>query len=730
MMGRPGRFRRVIPACIRAWLVAASLVVAGPLAAVAQTTDTLAAPEDAPVALLLADTVVVTDDERLIADGNVEALYDGTRLWASRIIYDRKTDRLRIEGPIRIDDGAGMVVLADSASLDTDLENGILTGARLVLDQQLQMASVQLARSEGRYSQLSKATVTSCQVCGKTAVPLWSIRARRAIHDQQERQLYFDGAQFRVLDIPVMYIPRLRLPDPTLKRARGFLFPSMRSTTELGTGIKIPYFIPLGDHADVTVTPYLSRETRTLELRFRKAFHSGDIEVNGALTRDTLREDELRGYLFGIGSFDLPRDFKLSFDIELTSDEAYLSEYDYSGKDRLDNALKVTRSRRHEDIEASIINFNSLRDDELNARQPTIIPDLRYERRYRLEGGPGGELRMALDAHAHLRYSDEDILGRDVTRASADVTWLDQWTLNGGGQIAARAGLAVDQFWTEDDSSVAASDGSVTPSAALTFRYPFARSTARGARQLFEPIAQIGWSGGKTADVANDESVRQELDEGNLLALSRFPAPDRRERGAAAVAGARFLHIDPRGWEAGLAVGRVYRETAHPDFTKSSGLKEPASDWLVSAHFRNVDGLYLISRTVVDDRGELAKSEARGNWSNGTLDLGAAFLIMPSDTDEDRDDRVAEWSVDGSYRLGRHWTASGELRYDIADRRAVRAGLGLAYRNECIEANFSASRRFANSSNLDPSTTYGLTVTLKGFGTGGDAGGYSRTCRQ
>lgn len=711
-------------------LFGAATATALPGLAVAQSVPDATTPEEIPSALLVADTVVVTDDERLIADGNVEALYDGTRLWAKRIIYDRETDRLIIEGPIRIDDGNGIVVLADSAALDTDLENGILTGARMVLDQQLQMASVQLARREGRYSQLSKVTVTSCQICGKDAVPLWSIRARRAIHDQEERQLYFDGAQFRVLDIPIAYFPRLRLPDPTLERARGFLFPSIRSTSDLGTGIKIPYFLPLGDHADLTITPYISKETRTVELRFRRAFYNGDIEFNGALTQDTLVPGEIRGYIFGVGTFDLPRDFKLSFDLELTTDEAYLSEYDYSGKDRLDSAIEISRAQRDEYIRAGIINYNSLRDDELNARQPTIIPDIQYEKRFQLEGSVGGELRMAAEAHSHFRYSDADVNGRDVTRATAEFAWLDQWTLNGGLQIGAQAGLAVDQFWTEDDSTVSANAGSVTPSAALSFRYPLVRSTGRGARQLIEPVLQFGWSGGENADVANDESVRQELDEGNLLSLSRFPAPDRRERGASVAAGARFLHIDPRGWEAGLAVGRVYREIAHPDFTKTSGLDEPTSDWMLAAHFRHVDGLYLMSRTVVNDEGELAKSEARGSWTNGTLDLGAAFLILPADLDEDRSERVAEWSFDGSYRLGRHWTASGDLRYDIADRRAVKAGLGLAYRNECIEANFSASRSFANSSNLDPSTTYGLTVTLKGFSTGGDAGGYSRTCTQ
>lgn len=695
-----------------------------PLAALAQDEE----PAEDP-ALLVADSVVVTPDERLIADGNVEALYQGTRLWARRIIYLGETDQLVIEGPIRIDNGAGVVVLADSAELDSDLRNGLLKGARLVLDQQLQLAAVQMARVEGRYAQLSKVTVTSCQICGPRGVALWSIRARKAIHDQEERQLYFEGAQFRVLDVPIAYIPRLRLPDPTLKRARGFLFPTIRTTTELGTGVKIPYFIPLGDHADVTLTPYLSQETRTLEFRYRQAFRTGDIELNGAITNDTLLPDEPRAYLFGEGTFGLGNDYVLSFDFEVTSDEAYLSEYDYSDSDRLSSELSLSRATRATDLRASLVLYNTLRDDEVNSTQPTIIPDLRFEKRYQMAEPLGGELRLALEGHGHIRYSDKDVDGRDVSRATVEGMWLDQRTLPSGLQVATRIGVALDQFTTSHDSTVAAEDYSLTPSAALTFRYPFLRTTATGARQLLEPVAQIGWVGGQDANVANDESTRQEFDEANLLTLSRFPETDRRERGLAAVLGARFLHHNPKGWEAGLTVGRVLRSEEEPDFTATSGLDQAQSDWLLATHWRHVDGLYIIGRALVTDDGTVSKAEARGAWSNSKIDLGAAFLMLEPDLEEDRDEKVAEWSFDGSYRVARHWTALANLRYDIADKRAAKAGLGISYQNECIEAAFSADRTFADSSNLDPSTTYELTVSLKGFSTGGDAGGYSRTCK-
>src|SRR5690606_21882712 len=187
-------------------------------------------------------TIYLNADTRLVAEGGVEVFYRGARLRASRIVYDRATERVSIEGPITMTEAdGGTVVLADAAELAPDLSEGILTGARMVMQQQLQIAATEMLRASGRYTQLTQAVASSCQVCPGNPTPLWEIRARRILHDQEERQLYFDRAQFRVMGVPVMFFPRLRMPDPTVERATGFLIPSVRTTSQLGTGFKLPY---------------------------------------------------------------------------------------------------------------------------------------------------------------------------------------------------------------------------------------------------------------------------------------------------------------------------------------------------------------------------------------------------------------------------------------------------------------------------------------------------------
>ncbi len=691
--------------------------------------------QDAP-AVLMADKVFLDGKTKLVAEGRVEALYGETRIIASKITYDRSTEQLAILGPIRIEQGDTTTVMADSAEMDPGFRNALLRGARVVLDQQVQLAAYQMNRVNGRYSQLYKAAVTSCHICNSKEPPLWQIRARRVIHDQAEKQLYFEGAQLRIKDMPVFYLPYLRLPDPTLKRASGFMIPSFNSSTTLGTGVRMPYFIRMGDHRDLTITPYISTKSRTLELAYRQAFVNGDVSFEGAISRDDALPGETRAYLFGQGTFDLRNDFKLSFDVEATLDDSYLVDYGYSDKDRLDSEIALTRTKRDSFTRAALTSYYTLRDGEDNAVIPSIIGDFEHERRF-FPSRLGGELRMRAGLHSHYRYSDVTtdangdgvVDGRDVTRLNAEINWRNTWTLAGGLQASALVGVAADQFYTAQDAGRPSTDAEVTPMAALTVRYPFQKISRSGARHILEPVVQFGWVGGSDPDVANDESTRVEFDEGNLLALSHFPEADRRERGTMLGYGMSWTRQGQKGWESNFTFGQILRSQTSPDFSQTSGLSGLNSDVLIAGQIRSATGFSFTGRTLFDSVFDLSKAEARASFQNKRYGLGASYVWLGADAAEDRTATVAELSIDGLYRINRHWTSTLDLRYDVVAEEAAEAGLGLQYRNECVKVDLSLSRRFTSSTTLSPSTDMSLTVGLLGFNAGTRDKSYARQCR-
>ncbi|MEX5729183.1 LPS-assembly protein [Rhodovulum iodosum] len=688
-----------------------------------------AVAQDAP-ATLIADRVAVEGEDRLIAEGSVEVLFREARIKATRVSYDRMTDRLSIEGPITVTNGPDTILLADSAELAPDLSEGIMRSARLVLRQQLQLAAAELHREQGRFSRLESTVASVCQVCPENPVPLWQIRAKRVIHDELERQLYFDHARLEVVGVPVFYLPRLRLPDPTLKRASGFLVPEVRVNNRLGTGIKLPYFVALGDRADLTVTPYLSsNRTRTLELRYRQAFRHGWIELNATGSRDDLREGELRSSLFAEGYFLLPRGFELDFGIESSSDPAYLLDYDYSDKDRLESTLEITRVRRGEIITADLVHFNTLRASESNATQPTIVTDLSYRRRF-VPPALGGTADLAFTLHGHRRSSGNatDGLGRDVGRASVDLDWRRGWTGPAGLKLAAQGALAIDHYAIGDDDSADSSYTRAAPFAAVEMRWPLARAGRGGASHVLEPVAQLVWSDADDSTIPNDDSVLVAFDEGNLYSLSRFAGADRRETGLRANLGVTWTRYDPAGWSLGLTAGRVLRQDDPGQFASGSGLDGTRSDWLTALHLDLSDGLSVINRAVFDDGFDLTHGELRLDWQGQRVELASSLIWMAANAAEDRPEDASEWVADAAYQLRRNWTATADWRYDFVEENTARAGLGLEYRNECVTVGLSLSRRFTSSTSVTPTTDFGLTVALNGFGAGRDGRAYRRSC--
>ena len=693
-----------------------------PLASMAQ--DVADTP---PPAILVADELFIAADRELVARGNVEAFQGQVRLQAQEIRYDRVTGALTITGPIRLQDGDSIVMLASAAELDSTLRTGLLTGARIVIDQQLQLSSAQVERVNERYNQTYKTAVTSCKTCEDGTPPLWQIRARRVIHDKQDRQLYFEGAQFRIGRVPVFYFPRLRLPDPTVERATGFLIPSYVSTSDLDFGVKIPYFFALREDRDLTLTPYISSRTRTMEFRYRQAFATGDIQFDGAVSRDDLRSGSTRAYLFGEGDFDLRNDFKLAFDIQMTSDDDYLEDYSYSSQDRLRSQVLVSRARSDEYIAGSVINYTSLRDTEENSTTPAIIGDVIYQKRF-FPTFTGGEFRLSASFQSRIDYSLEGINGRDVTRLNTEIEWLRGWTLPGGVRAEGRLGLAGDLFDITQDGAADQNPSQLNPYTTFALRYPMSRIDTAGATQFLEPIAQFAYTGSDQLNIPNEESTLVDFDGGNLLSLSRFPGPDRRERGLVGAFGVNWSRFAPNGWESALTLGQVIRNEADEDFTESTGLSGTRSDFLVAGQIKTLNGWDVTGRTLFDENFDFSRAEILGSYSHSRAKISGSYLWLIQDAAEARFIDTSELFLDGDFVVAKNWTASVDWRYDLTADRASNTGLSLVYFNECVEVDLSLRRRYNRSSNIEPTTSFGLSIGLRGFSARRGTETYSRTC--
>ena len=248
------------------------------------------------------------------------------------------------------------------------------------------------------------------------------------------------------------------------------------------------------------------------------------------------------------------------------------------------------------------------------------------------------------------------------------------------------------------------------------------------ATQTLEPLLQIGFTGGNDLTVPVDESTRVEFDEANLLSLSRFPRPDRRERGRAVALGFNWGRHDPNGWSTTMTFGQVLRDTDDSDFSKTTGLSGTTSDFLLAGQFQTNNGLHIIRRGLFDESLDVSKAELRGTWKTRRTQIGTSYVWLTDDIAENRASEVSEVTFDGAYQINDNWTASARWRYDLVDGRAASAGIGFTYVNECVSMELTVDRTNTTSTSVEPSTNLGFTVSLRGFSASNGTKRYERSC--
>ena len=515
----------------------------------------------------------------------------------------------------------------------------------------------------------------------------------------------------------MFFFPYLRLPDPSLKRATGFLVPQLTTSTTLGTALKTPYFFKLSANKDITLTPVLSAKTNTLNYRYRQAYKTGQLHVEGAISHDTLLPNHSRGYLIGNAAFKLKNGYSLGMQLQSVSDPSFLFEYDVSEIDRLESNITVKRTQRQKNSELRFSNYQSLRDSENNSTQPTLVTEGFTQRRLH-PGSIGGVLDLETSFLASYRYSDEDFDGYDNARLSFVTNWHRNWQYKNGIIVDVETKLEASQYVMRQNQTLAPNMLRLSTAPAFGIRWPFSRSMGDGSVRLFEPRIQLAGLRSFSLKPLNQDSTRVEFDEGNLFRLNRSPGFDQTETGPRLNIGISGVTNHKNGTNTGWKIGRVYREKDIAIFSNSSGLSGSISDWLVVGSLETTSGIELVARALVKDAGDITKTEARFIWQNSEHEIATSHVGLSADIMEGRTTSLSSLALNWKYNLSSNWQSISEFQLDSAVGRLSKLNLGFNYENECVKIDFSASRRFSTSAILNDKTEFGLTIELLGFSSG------------
>lgn len=689
-----------------------------------------------------------THDERantVTAEGDVVFSGDGRILRADRMTYDQSTGRIVAEGGAVLEDADGTLYRAEAAEVSDDLLEGVLEALTARFPGGGEMTAEAARRGRDGRTEFDRAAYTRCESCDAgeeedagapdlseggegDAVP-WRILARSVAHEPEEREIVYRNVTLEAFGLPILYVPYLRLPDPSVPRASGLLLPNFRTDDILGFVYEQPYFVTAGPHQDVLLRPtHTSREGPVLRAVWRGATANADWRVEGSITRGGratagTSERTTRGHADVKAAAGLGGGWEGGLDVIRASDRTYLPRYGFGrGTNVLTQYGYLRRRGGAVRADVELYGFQNISTDAKADRVPQVFPRVRLNLDERPRFG-GGQIEASLDA---LALAQDD--GRRNRRISIDGAWRAGATTPGGHVLEAAAAARGDFYRVRPGigNGDAGASGSTSTSRFLPqieagWRFPLV-GPALGGSLVVEPVVQalVRDRTPNPDTILNTDSHDVELTYASLFDGNRFPGLDRVEGGVRANYGLRGTFRTPGGFTARGAIGRVLRSHVSSDFEAPTGLRNRHSDIVGGLALRaeSLGTAYYAFRRSPSVRG------TRHDQFAAQADLGPvrgdfAYVRLIDDVTM-TDGRSAEQvRAEIGWRITEAWEVSGFHLRDLSGGRggsvALRSGLSLAFRNECLAATLSFRQERTQTPDIPPTTTIGLRFTLLGI---------------
>lgn len=222
----------------------------------------VAEPEDASRKLTVeADQMTRNGDEYTLT-GNVEVHYNGYTVTAEKLSFNQETGEAVSDGHIRITGGPDDEYIAAShgqANLkqqtgkfyDVTGSIGVHTtakGTTYTNSNPFLFTGRQVIQRGPRNYEILNGTVTSCQLPN----PDWRLASKRFVVEDGQARGY--NSVFRLLNMPVLFLPYVTHPTSPDERQSGFLIPSFsKAGSRKGYIIGEQLYVRLSRSSDITV---------------------------------------------------------------------------------------------------------------------------------------------------------------------------------------------------------------------------------------------------------------------------------------------------------------------------------------------------------------------------------------------------------------------------------------------------------------------------------------------
>lgn len=681
-------------------------------------------PEDAKLLLAANELVYNNDNETVVARGAVQINYGGYKLVAREVTYDQKTGRLKARGNIELIEPTGNRIYGDEMDMSDDFANGFLNALRIETTDLTKLAATSGERVNDEEMILNHAVYTACTPCATnpTHRGIWEVKAERVVQNGRTKTIRLERARFEMFGKPVAYIPVLEVPDHTVKRKTGFLFPQFRYSQKLGFGVTTPYFIAIAPDMDATLYPTgLTNQGFLMEAEFRKRFHNGTVTLHAAGIRQMRPEDftvgtsdrreGTRGMVGSTGAFQINPRWTFGWNVMLQNDNNFSRTYGIRGfkDDTYINQGYLTGLGDRNIFDLRAFYFDVQDADPYNnaERRQAIAQTLDHE--YIVpQSVLGGELSVT----TNITNVDRDLsdtftalngvsrfrgLEGSSTRLTSEVEWKRQFIVPGGlvltPLLAARGDVnRLDARMPIGYTGSFETAGSATRTmltAGLEARYPIL-ATLDNSSHLFEPMAQIYVRPDEdlAGRLPNEDAQSFVFDATSLFERDKFSGFDRIEGGTRANVGLRYTGTFDNGVRLRSIVGQSYHLGGVNSFATAdlvnaganSGLETDTSDYVGMAGIDLPIGVAFSTSLRLDkDDFSLRRSDAALSYSNDRFATTLTYTRVSAQPLYGALNTASEIQSTASFKFRDYWSVFGSVTYDVGNQIISRNGVGFTY---------------------------------------------------
>jgi LPS-assembly protein len=749
-------------------LVLACIMAAGtPASLFAQSVDPLVAGyKSSPNArlLLVSDELVYdNDNQKIIAEGGVQIDYDGNKLVSKKVVYDKRTGRLMAVGNVEIVERDGNRIYAENIDITDDFRDGFVNALRVETVDDTRFAAVSAERSGGSITTFNQGVYTACKPCRDhpEKAPIWQIKSRKIIWNGQKKTVRFEGAHFELFGMPLTTLPAFEIADPTVKRKTGFLIPGIEYKSELGVGLRVPFYVALAPNYDLLLsTTAYSKQGFLGEAEFRKRLDNGIFTLKMAGIHqfrpgkfDVGSVDgahKNRGMIGSTGQFQINPRWMFGWNAMVQSDKNFSRTYgidgyaDYYRKNEV--YLTGFSGRNYLDLHAYKFNVQqdtatSSADDQQpwagnvdyswTAPNPVFGGELNYNLNMRAIN------RSALDSVTIAGPSFGNIVGAAGSSGHilSEVEWKRTLIVPGGLTITPLFDLRGDADLIDTSSLVRSEAFRTMATAGLDVRWPVLFSTT-SATHILEPIGQVFARNNEryAGELPNEDAQSLVFDATSLFERDKFSGWDRVEGGTRANIGLRYSGTFANGWSAHALIGQSYHLAGRNSFASKdlvdvgaySGLETDTSDVVAMAGVTNANGLALALRGRFDEKTfEVRRGETEIAYSGNPFSGALRYAFIQKQPGYGFINDRHEVSANGSVKFNENWRAYSSTTYDIKNKYFASNAIGFGYDDSCTSYSmtYSETKTFDAGTNAisKPKRSIGFNLsfrTLGDFGSG------------